>query len=61
MAAQHLDQMRSKMGEMSATLGEVQELQKDYLQRKVAENHAQISEQLEEIQAMKIEIIENSL
>lgn len=53
--------MRSKMGELNAALGEVQDLQNDYLQRKIADNHSQISEQMEEIQAIKIDIIENSL
>ena len=59
-AAQHLDQMRAKMGELAAAFGEVQDMQADYLRRKVAENHSRICEQMEEVQAIKIDILESA-
>eukprot|EP01031_Cornospumella_fuschlensis_P030028 gene30028-36266_t len=59
-AAQHLDKMRAKMGELAAAFGEVQDMQADYLRRKVAENHSRICEQMEEVQAIKIDILEST-
>ena len=58
-AARHLDAMQSQLPSVQAATGGECETHRTYILRKLAEVHERISEEIDNLQALKIDYLEN--
>jgi hypothetical protein len=58
-AAFHLDQIQPSIPTMHSAIGGSSEVQKQYLRKKIQETESAISEEMENIQAIKVDFMEN--